>query len=108
MPVARPLPGAPGALVRAVMAVAETAKFDLVVSDVEMPRMDGFGLTSQIRAEKQFAGLPVVLVTALESPEHRERGIDVGANAYIVKSSFDQSNLLEVIRRLIGTSSALS
>ena len=47
------------------------------------------------------AGLPIVLVTALESREHRERGIDVGANAYIVKSSFDQSNLLEVIGRLI-------
>ena len=83
----------------------KTGAFDLVVSDVEMPRMDGFGLTAQIRAEKQFSGLPVVLVTALESREHRERGIDVGANAYIVKGSFDQSNLLEVIRRLIGPSS---
>jgi two-component system chemotaxis sensor kinase CheA len=83
----------------------KTGAFDLVVSDVEMPRMDGFGLTAQIRAEKQFSGLPVVLVTALESREHRERGIDVGANAYIVKGSFDQSNLLEVIQRLIGTSS---
>jgi two-component system chemotaxis sensor kinase CheA len=48
-----------------------------------------------------LAELPVVLVTALESREDKERGIDVGANAYIVKSSFDQSNLLEVIRRLI-------
>ncbi len=83
----------------------KTGAFDLVVSDVEMPRMDGFGLTAQIRAEKQFAELPVILVTALESREHRERGIDVGANAYIVKSDFDQSNLLEVIQRLIGASS---
>lgn len=79
--------------------------FDLVVSDVEMPRMDGFDLTAQIRADNNFAELPVVLVTALESIQHRERGIDVGANAYIVKSSFDQSNLLEVIRRLVGTPS---
>lgn len=78
-----------------------TAAFDLVVSDVEMPRMDGFDLTSKIRSDKQFAELPVVLVTALGSREHRERGIDVGANAYIVKSSFDQGNLLETIRRLI-------
>ena len=78
-----------------------TAAFDLIVSDVEMPRMDGFDLTARVRADKQFSGLPVVLVTALESREHRERGIDVGANAYIVKSSFDQSNLLDVIRRLI-------
>jgi len=75
--------------------------FDLVVSDVEMPRMDGFDLTAKVRADKRLAELPVVLVTALGSREHRERGIDAGANAYIVKSSFDQSNLLEVIGRLI-------
>ncbi len=75
--------------------------FGLVVSDVEMPRMDGFDLTKKIRAEKKLAEIPVVLVTALESREDRERGIDVGANAYIVKSSFDQSNLLEVVQRLI-------
>lgn len=79
----------------------KTGTFDLVVSDVEMPRMDGFDLTARIRADKRLAELPVVLVTALESREHRERGIDVGANAYIVKSSFDQSNLLEVIQRLL-------
>jgi two-component system chemotaxis sensor kinase CheA len=79
----------------------KTAEFDLIVSDVEMPRMDGFDLTAKVRADKQLAELPIVLVTALESREHRERGVDVGANAYIVKSSFDQSNLLEVIGRLI-------
>lgn len=79
----------------------KTAAFDLVVSDVEMPRMNGFDLTAKIRSDKQLSELPVVLVTALESREHRERGIDVGANAYIVKGSFDQSNLLEVIGRLI-------
>jgi Chemotaxis protein histidine kinase and related kinases len=79
----------------------KTGAFDLIVSDVEMPRMDGFDLTARVRADKQLSGLPVVLVTALESREHRERGIDAGANAYIVKSSFDQSNLLEVVRRLI-------
>lgn len=79
----------------------KTGAFDLIVSDVEMPRMDGFDLTAKVRADKQLAGLPVVLVTSLESREHRERGIDVGANAYIVKSSFDQSNLLEVLRQLI-------
>jgi two-component system chemotaxis sensor kinase CheA len=75
-------------------------RFDLVVSDVEMPRMNGFDLTVRIRAERTLAQLPVVLVTALESREDRERGIDVGANAYLVKSSLDQSNLLEALRRL--------
>jgi two-component system chemotaxis sensor kinase CheA len=75
--------------------------FDLVVSDVDMPRLSGFELTERIRADKKLADLPVVLVTALESREDRERGIEAGANAYIVKSSFDQSNLLEVVRRLL-------
>jgi len=79
----------------------KTGQFDLIVSDVEMPRMDGFDLTSKVRADKQFATLPVVLVTALGTREHRERGIDVGANAYIVKSSFEQSNLLDVISRFL-------
>jgi two-component system chemotaxis sensor kinase CheA len=63
--------------------------------------MSGFDLTARIRAGKRLAQLPVVLVTALDSREDRERGVDVGANAYIVKSSFDQGNLLEVVRRLI-------
>lgn len=78
-----------------------TSEFDLVVSDVDMPRMNGFDLTSKIRSDKRFAELPVVLVTALESRKDREHGIDAGANAYIVKRSFDQSNLLEAVRRLI-------
>ncbi len=75
--------------------------FDLVVSDVDMPRMNGFDFTAKIRSDKKLSELPVVLVTALQSREDRERGIDAGANAYIVKSSFDQSNLLEIVRRLI-------
>ena len=79
----------------------KTYQFDLVVSDVEMPRMDGFELTEKIRAHRDLSELPVILVTARESREDKERGIDVGANAYIVKSSFEQSNLLEVIRRLV-------
>lgn len=78
-----------------------SGEFDLVVSDVDMPRMSGFELTAKIRADKKLSELPVVLVTALDSREDRERGIEVGANAYIVKSSFDQSNLLEVVRKLI-------
>jgi two-component system, chemotaxis family, sensor kinase CheA len=79
-----------------------SGSFDIVVSDVDMPRMNGFVLTEKIRSDKKYAELPVVLVTALDSQQDRERGIEVGANAYIVKSSFDQSNLLEVVQRLIG------
>jgi two-component system chemotaxis sensor kinase CheA len=72
-----------------------------VVSDIEMPRLDGFGLAERIRADRQHAHLPLVLVSALESREDKERGIEAGANAYLVKSSFDQSDLLDVVRRLI-------
>ena len=74
--------------------------FDLVVSDVDMPRMDGFELTERVRADPRLADLPVVLVTALEGREDKERGLDAGASAYVVKSSFERSNLLETIRRL--------
>jgi two-component system chemotaxis sensor kinase CheA len=76
-------------------------QFDLLVSDVEMPRMNGFELASSVRADDKLNELPVVLVTALSSREDKVRGIDAGANAYIVKGSFDQSDLLSVIGKLI-------
>jgi two-component system chemotaxis sensor kinase CheA len=77
-----------------------SGRFQLVVSDVEMPRMNGFDLTARIRSERRLAETPVVLVTALSSDEDRARGIEVGANAYVTKGEFDQSNLLEIVRRL--------
>lgn len=75
--------------------------FDLVVSDVQMPRMDGLELTEKIRGMKEFPDLPVILVTGLESPEDKRKGVAAGANAYLVKSSFDQTDLLSAIRRMI-------
>ena len=79
----------------------ERGSFVAVVSDVDMPRMNGFELTARIRADAARATLPVVLVTARGSPEDRERGVESGANAYIVKSSFDQGDLLAVLGTLI-------
>jgi len=76
-------------------------RFDVAILDVEMPRMTGFELTARIRDDRLLKNLSVVLVTSLESREDREKGIDVGADAYIVKSNFDQSNLLEVIKKLL-------
>ena len=81
--------------------MAHSDKFDLIVSDVDMPRMNGFELTAKIRNNKKLSEVPMVLITALESREDRERGIEVGAYAYIIKSSFDQANLLEIIKKLI-------
>lgn len=77
-------------------------KFDGVVTDVEMPRLDGFGLVEGIRSRSEHENLPVIMVTSLAKEEHRRRGLEVGANAYIVKSSFDQSRLLETLRSLVG------
>ncbi|HXC25837.1 MAG TPA: response regulator [Gemmatimonadaceae bacterium] len=75
---------------------------DLIVSDVEMPRMDGIALCEAVRASKKYNQIPVILVTALENPAHRMRGLEAGANAYIGKSSFDQVTLIDTIRQLIG------
>src|SRR5207249_3604125 len=68
-------------------ALAEllTTEYDLLVSDIEMPRMNGFDLVARIRADEKLADLPVVLVTSLESRDDRERGAEVGADAYLVK-----------------------
>ena len=79
---------------------------DLVVSDVEMPRMDGFGLCQAIRGAKRLKHLPVILVTALESSADRTRGLEAGADAYLGKSSFDQQHLLDTIQQLIGAPDA--
>jgi two-component system chemotaxis sensor kinase CheA len=77
--------------------------YDLVVSDVEMPRVDGFQLTRRIRTDLGLTELPVIIVTSLASETHRRRGLEAGAQAYIVKSQFNQSNLLEIVQQLLGT-----
>jgi two-component system chemotaxis sensor kinase CheA len=77
---------------------------DLIISDIAMPRLDGFGLTQRMKNEARTNRVPVILVTSLDSPEDKARGIEVGADAYIVKSSFDQTTLLETIEQLISIS----
>ena len=80
--------------------------FDLVVSDVEMPRMNGFELTAQLRTQDKHLHLPVVLVTGLESPKDRARGMEAGASAYIVKGDFTQNDLLNTVQRFIPAMAA--
>jgi len=78
-----------------------SGSFDLLITDVEMPELDGFELTRRIRADARLADLPVVIVTSLGSEEHRRRGLEVRADAYVVKSSFETRELLEVVRQLL-------
>lgn len=75
---------------------------DIVVSDIEMPRMNGFMLTKTIRSGIEVdPNIPIILVSALEKDEDIKRGLEYGANAYIIKSNFEKSNLIETINRLI-------
>ncbi len=74
---------------------------NLIVSDIAMPRLDGIELTRRVKQDDRYNDIPVILVTSLDSPMDKARGIEVGADAYIVKSSFDQGNLLDTIEQLI-------
>jgi two-component system chemotaxis sensor kinase CheA len=74
---------------------------DLVISDVEMPIMNGLELVRQLRREPELEHLPVVLVTSMGSEEDRQNGAEAGADAYIVKGAFDQDELLQTIARLL-------
>lgn len=74
---------------------------DLVVADVEMPRLDGFGLVKALRAEADFARLPIILMTSRGDPEDVARGLELGADAYLTKQRFDQRQLLDTIGQLL-------
>ena len=87
-------------------ALAQLAKepSDLVVTDIEMPTMDGFALTEAIRAHPTLANIPVLIVSSRASDADRQRGLDAGADGYITKSAFDESSMLTAVNRLLGTS----
>jgi two-component system chemotaxis sensor kinase CheA len=81
--------------------ILQKEAIDLVVADVEMPGMDGFTLTETLRHSATLRRIPVVLVTSLSTDKDRARGLEVGADAYIVKSGFDRSRLLETVGQLL-------
>lgn len=83
-------------------ALVQSEHVDAVVADINMPLMDGFDLTEKIKSAERFRELPVILVSSLESPQDKIHGLEVGADAYITKGTFDQGQLLETIGRLIG------
>jgi two-component system chemotaxis sensor kinase CheA len=75
---------------------------DLVIADVDMPHLNGFEFTRRLRADARSQNIPVIIVTSHDSVEDRQRGFDVGANAFIVKREFDQEQFLATVRRLIS------
>jgi CheY-like chemotaxis protein len=75
---------------------------DLVLSDVEMPGMDGFTLTRTIRRTRGWESVPVVIMTSRGDEADKRAGLDAGANAYLLKSEFDQTQLVDTVRRLVG------
>jgi two-component system chemotaxis sensor kinase CheA len=78
------------------------SSFDCVVTDIEMPGMDGFELTAQLRGMEHFAHLPIIVVSTRDRPEDRLRGLKVGADAYLTKQSLDAGELVDLVRRLSG------
>lgn len=74
---------------------------DLVIADIEMPRMDGLTLLRSVKADAQLSHTPLILVTSLDKPEEQQLGLDLGAGAYIVKRKFDHQELLGTIRRFV-------
>lgn len=80
-------------------ALAE--QFDAVLTDVEMPIMDGFTLTARLREHERYQTCPIIIITSREKESDRRRGIEVGADAYIVKGSFDQNSLVDTLKVLL-------
>jgi len=81
--------------------VLQQDTFDCVVTDIQMPLMDGFELTQAIKADETLRHLPVVIVSSLETKEDKKRGLEAGASAYLVKKEFDTRTLIEMVASLL-------
>jgi len=77
-------------------------RFDLVITDIDMPRLDGIELVTLIKRDAQLSGLPVMIVSYKDRAEDRQRGLDAGADYYLAKGSFHDQALIEAVRDLIG------
>ncbi|MFS2218810.1 hybrid sensor histidine kinase/response regulator, partial [Telluria sp. Tellsp104] len=78
------------------------ADYDLVITDIDMPRLDGIGLTERIRRDPRLARLPVMIVSYKDRPEDRARGLEAGADYYLAKGAFHDATLLDAVRDLVG------
>jgi two-component system, chemotaxis family, sensor kinase CheA len=79
----------------------QKVKYDLILSDIEMPRLDGFSLVEKLRSTEDYKHTPIIIVSSRDRDEDKRRGIEVGADAYIIKGNFDQSNLIATVQNLI-------
>jgi len=86
----------------AALGMLTRERVDLMLTDVEMPGMNGFDLTRAVRAHPEMANLPVVILTSKASAEDHQKGLDAGADAYIVKDSFGEATLLAAVEGLLG------
>ena len=86
----------------ALQIIARSDVFDAVLTDVEMPNMDGFTLTAKLREDERYRNTPIIIITSREQEEDKRRGIQVGADAYIVKSDFEHTGLVDTLRTLLG------
>jgi len=82
--------------------VVRSEPFDLVITDIDMPRMDGIELVALIRQLPQLRSLPVMIVSYKDRKEDRQRGLEAGADHYFTKSSFHDETLLQAVADLIG------
>lgn len=83
------------------LAKLRCGEYDLVISDLEMPRLDGFGLLEEMKKQPKFSAVPVILVTSRDRLEDQQRGLELGADAYIIKRKFDHQDLLSTIQQVL-------
>jgi two-component system sensor histidine kinase and response regulator WspE len=84
------------------LEVLGPSRAELVVSDLEMPRVDGLELTRRLKSHPTFKGLPVVILTTRGGEEDRQRGLAAGADGYITKGDLVRQDLVDVVRRLLS------
>ncbi len=83
------------------LAALRSEPVDLVISDIQMPKLDGFGLLEAIKTDPKLSATPVIIVSSVESRDYQQRGLQLGADAYIVKRNFDHQELLQTIEQIV-------
>ncbi|WP_010256730.1 hybrid sensor histidine kinase/response regulator [Treponema primitia] len=84
------------------LAAAKNSSYDLICTDLNMPIMDGFMLTENVRKNDELSKIPIIVISSRESDEDQKRAALLGANRYIIKNSFNNHNLLTAVKELIG------